>query len=108
MTALRPIAAAHGISRASEKQTLNGKPAYVRNRPIADIRRTCDTDHMGHNHWFSVACELAETGRYRNVAEVEKALISREPEATLSSQKVLRGMIDGICFRARRAKGWDT
>ena len=67
---------------------------------------------MGHGReqgqWFKLAHELAETGRYRNVAEVELALKAREPSASLPGDKVMRGLIDGTCFRVRRAKGWQT
>jgi len=63
---------------------------------------------LGNSRWVKLAHELAETGRYRNVAEVEAALKAREPDASLSDQKVIRGLIDGACFRARRGKGWDT
>jgi hypothetical protein len=63
---------------------------------------------LGNNRWFKLAHELAETGRYRNVAEVEAALKAREPDARLSSNKVTRGVIDGTCFHARREKGWDA
>jgi hypothetical protein len=67
---------------------------------------------MGHgqnnNRWFLLAQELAETGRYRNVAEVEAALRAREPDAALPPGKVIRGVIDGTCFRVRREKGWQT
>jgi len=65
---------------------------------------------MGHdlgNRWFKLAHELAETGRYRNVAEIEAALSAREPDAHLPD-KVTRGLIDGTCYRVRREKGWDT
>lgn len=55
-----------------------------------------------------MAHELAETGRYRNVAEVELALKAREPSASLPADKVMRGVIDGTCFHVRRAKGWKT
>ena len=58
--------------------------------------------------WYSLAADLARTGRYKNANEVEAALRSREPDATLPSDKIMRGWIDGACFRARRAKGWDT
>jgi len=58
--------------------------------------------------WFHLAHELAETGRYRNVAEVERALKAREPAAVLPADKLFRGLIDGSCFRARRKKGWQT
>jgi len=64
---------------------------------------------MGHGReqvqWFKLAHELAETGRYKNVAEVERALKAREPEAVLPSNKMALGIIDGTCFRARREKG---
>lgn len=67
---------------------------------------------MGHGQeqgrWSKLAHELAETGRYKNGAEVEAALQAREPEAMLPANKVLRGVIDGTCFRVRRAKGWLT
>ena len=63
---------------------------------------------LGNNRWFKLAHELAETGRYRNVAEVETALKAGEPDARLSADKVARGLIDATCFRARRQKGWDT
>ena len=66
---------------------------------------------MGHGRelgrWFSLANELAETGRYRNVAEVEAAMKAREPEAMLPTDKITRGFIDRACVRARREKGWD-
>lgn len=58
--------------------------------------------------WIELAHELAETGRYKDVAEVELALAAREPSARLPANKVLRGLIDGTCFRIRRAKGWQT
>lgn len=61
-----------------------------------------------HRRWFAIAHELAQTGRFRNVAEVEAALKAKEPEATLPDGKKFRGLIDGLCFRVRRAKGWDT
>ena len=57
---------------------------------------------------FAEAHALAATGRYRNVAEVEAALRAREPEEVLPDDKLARGLIDGACLRARRAKGWDT
>lgn len=67
---------------------------------------------MGHGReqgqWFKPAHELAETGRYKNVAEVELALKAREPSASVSADKVIRGVIDGTCFRVRRKKGWQT
>ena len=66
---------------------------------------------MGHGRelvrWFELANDLAATGRYRNVAEVEAALKAQEPNATLPTDKMARGLIDGACFRARREKGWD-
>ena len=67
---------------------------------------------MGHGRekgrWFKLAHELAETGRYRNFAEVQYALKSREPDASLPADKVSRGLIEGTCFRVQRKKGWDT
>lgn len=57
--------------------------------------------------WFELAQELAETGRYKNVGEVETALKAREPGAALPADKVLRGFINGTCFRVRREKAWD-
>jgi len=67
---------------------------------------------MGHGRdngrWFAMAHELAETGLYKNVAEVEAALKSKEPQAVLPENKIARGLIDVACFHVRRAKGWDT
>jgi hypothetical protein len=63
---------------------------------------------LGNGRWFRLAKELAETGRYRNIAEVEAALKVREPDTRPPTNKVARGLIDGTCFRARREKGWDT
>ena len=65
-------------------------------------------DDPRHSRWFKLAFELAESGRYRNVAEVQAALRAREPEASLSDNEFGLGIIDGICFRARREKGLDT
>ena len=65
-------------------------------------------DRRQINIWFSLALNLARTGRYKNVAEVEAALLAKEPEAKLPSDKIIRGFIDGTCFRVRRKKGWDT
>ena len=65
-------------------------------------------DDPRHSRWFKLAFELAGTGRYRNVAEVEAALRAREPEASLSGDKFGPEIIDGVCFRARREKGLDT
>jgi hypothetical protein len=61
-----------------------------------------------HGRWFELANELAETGRYRNVGEVEAALKAREADAVLPTNKVARGFIDGTCYRVRKEKGWDT
>ena len=60
------------------------------------------------SQWFKLAHELAETGRYKNVEEVELALKAREPEAALPADKVLRGVIDGTCFRVRSEQGWQN
>ena len=65
-------------------------------------------DRRQINFWFSLALNLARTGRYKNVAEVEAALLAKEPEAKLPSDKIIRGVIDATCFRVRRKKGWDT
>ena len=54
------------------------------------------------------ALSVATSNAYLNVAEVEAALKAREPNATLSDKKIIRGLIDGMCFRARKSKGWDT
>jgi hypothetical protein len=60
------------------------------------------------NEIFAEAVNLAKSGRFRNVAEVEAALrrkgLRLRPEM---SQKVMRCWIDGICFRVRKAKRWD-
>ena len=69
---------------------------------------------MGHDqdqarresHWLAMGQQLAQTGRYRNVAEVEAALQAREAGAILPDNRMLRGLIDGACLRARRARGW--
>ena len=67
---------------------------------------------MGHGqeagHWFALAHELAVTGRYRNLAEVEAALQAKEPDAILPSNKAARSLINEACFRARWAKGGDA
>ena len=62
---------------------------------------------LGNNRWFKLAQELAQTGRYRNIDEVEAALRAQEPSARLSAIKSLVEFIEGTCFRARREKGWD-
>ena len=62
---------------------------------------------LGNNRWFKLAQELAQTGRYRNIDEVEAALRAQEPSARLSGIKSLVEF-EGTCFRARREKGWDT
>ena len=56
---------------------------------------------------LKLAQELARTGRYRSVEEVEEALRLQEPKANLAN-KLARGVIDGTCFRVRREKGLDT
>ena len=67
---------------------------------------------MGHGRengrWFRLASKLAETGRYRNFGEVEAALTAREADAVLPKDKAAGGFIEGICYRVRREKGWDT
>jgi len=65
-------------------------------------------DDPRHSRWLKLAFELAETGRYRNVGEVQAALRARESEASLSGNEFGPEIIDGICFRARREKGLDT
>jgi hypothetical protein len=57
---------------------------------------------------FGEAMELARSGRFKNVAEVESALGKNGPSPLPEMPKVVRGVIDGTCFRARRAKHWDT
>ena len=59
------------------------------------------------DHWFALAHELAMTGRYRNLAEVEATLEAKEPDAILSSNKAARNLISETCYRARWAKGGD-
>jgi hypothetical protein len=93
-------------------------PAIATDRPyrrlptLADIRFVSQTQWMRHGRelgkWFALANELAETGRYRSITEVEVALKAKNPCAVLPTNKIMRGVIDGTCFRARRAKGWDT
>lgn len=67
---------------------------------------------MGHGKdemkWIILADELARSGRYQNIAEVEAALKAREPLAKLPQNGLMRGMLDGTCLRVRRAKGWTT
>jgi hypothetical protein len=62
---------------------------------------------------FHLAFELARSGRYRDVREVEAAFHARHPEAEMPDTRSPRGkfarrMIDGACFRARRKRGWDA
>ena len=67
---------------------------------------------MGHgrdeSRLLRLAQELAETGRYRTIQEVEAALKLREPEARLPANKIARLVIDGTCFRVRREMGMDA
>lgn len=68
---------------------------------------------MGHdfgnkNVWLRLASELAATGRYRNVREVEAAVKAREPDAIPPEHKLARGFIDRACYHARKQRGWDT
>jgi hypothetical protein len=58
--------------------------------------------------WLRLANELAETGRYRNVAEVGVALKAKEPQSALPDNKVALNLIDSTCFRVRREMGRDT
>ena len=58
--------------------------------------------------WLKLANELAETGRYRNVAEVVVALKAKEPQSALPDSKVALNLIDSTCFRARREMGCET
>ena len=67
---------------------------------------------MGHEA-FQVALGLARSGRYRDVGEVEAAFHAQHPDAEMlvpdsPRDKLLRGMIDGACYRARKKCGWDT
>lgn len=57
---------------------------------------------------FAEAMQLATSGRFKNVAEVEAALAKNGPSPLSEMPKVMRGVIDGTCFRVRRAKHWDT
>jgi hypothetical protein len=80
--------------------------AQLRVAQISEERRSASIvgprmeDDPRHSRWFKLAFELAETGRYRNVAEVQSALRARDELGV--------GIIDGICFRARRERGLDT
>ena len=57
---------------------------------------------------LKLAHNLAKTGRYRSVEEIEASLKLREPGASLSGDKVVRSLIDGTCFRVRRENGLST
>jgi hypothetical protein len=60
------------------------------------------------NDSFQAAMRLAETGRYRNVNEVEVALQAKQPEATIPAGKTFRAMIDVTCLRVRKERGWNA
>lgn len=51
--------------------------------------------------------QLAETGRFRTVADVERALVAKHPGAVLPDHKFIRGLIDVTCLRARKERGWS-
>jgi hypothetical protein len=57
-------------------------------------------DRMGDV--FEAAMVLAASGHFRTVADVEAALGRRG--MILPDGKIVRGLIDGACLRARRAK----
>ena len=59
------------------------------------------------NSPFRLALELAESGRYQDVREVEEAFRAKHPEAVFPDHKIARGMIDGTCLRVRKERGWD-
>jgi hypothetical protein len=61
-----------------------------------------------HYEAINEALILARSGTFRDVREVERALKARLPETFLPLGRVERGLIDGICFRSRRQKKWDT
>jgi len=53
---------------------------------------------LGNNRWFKLAHKLAQTGRYRNVDEVEATLRAQEPSARLSAIKSLVESSKGRAF----------
>ena len=60
------------------------------------------------NEAFIKAMELAESGRFKNISEVDEALMSLGKTLPTDMPKAIRGMIDGACLRARRARHWQT
>ena len=60
------------------------------------------------NDALIAAMALANSGRFKNVAEIEAALERKGTPFPPEMPKFVRGLVDGACFRARRAKHWDT
>jgi hypothetical protein len=60
------------------------------------------------NEAFIKAMELAESGRFKNISEVDEALMSLGETLPTDMPKAIRGMIDATCLRARRARHWQT
>lgn len=85
-----------------------------RSRAVVDIEAQAHTAEMPKarrrpdmNDAFQQAMELAESGRYKNIGEVQRALAAKHPEAVLPDHQHIRGLIDVACLRARKARGWD-
>jgi hypothetical protein len=56
--------------------------------------------------WFDVAHELARTGQYGNVDEVEAAVSARDASLPPSRNAIVRDAIDIACRRVRDEAWW--
>ncbi|WP_129793131.1 hypothetical protein [Sphingosinicella sp. CPCC 101087] len=56
--------------------------------------------------WFDVAHELARTGQYADVDEVEAAISARDPSLVPSRNAIARDAIDIACRRMRDEAWW--